>query len=174
MNERIYPVFFCIACAGLLISGCATKKIIKKTVSADPATAQASPGYKDLDPEESSARGKQFERSSELSTIYFEYDKYKLSEAAKNAMQKNAEWIKSNHELEIQIEGHCDERGTTEYNLALGQSRAVAVRNYYKALGIKTGRMFTISYGEEKPACYESTEKCWHLNRRAETLIINK
>lgn len=85
------------------------------------------------------------------------------------ALKANAAWLKSNAKVEVQIQGHCDERGTVAYNLALGQKRARAVRDYYRTLGVSMRRMSTISYGKEKPGCQESNEDCWRDNRRAET-----
>jgi peptidoglycan-associated lipoprotein len=102
-----------------------------------------------------------------LRDILFDYDSFELDESARQTLQENADWLKDHPETRIEIEGHCDDRGTVEYNLALGAKRAAAVKNYLVALGIGRDRMTTISYGEELPLCHEETESCWSRNRRA-------
>jgi len=124
---------------------------------------------------EASLRGKVFQQVPTLPAIRFDYDRDALSEEALGTLKSNAAWLKANAKVEIQIQGHCDERGTVAYNLALGQKRARAVRDYYRALGVSMRRMSTLSYGKEKPDCQESTEECWRSNRRAESRArINK
>lgn len=105
-----------------------------------------------------------------LDTINFDFDKYELSENAKNTLSKNAKVILEN-KYTVTVEGHCDERGTNQYNLSLGQKRANVVKEYYIRLGVPEKNIATISYGEEKPLCFESTENCWSKNRRAETKV---
>ena len=116
-------------------------------------------------------RNKDYAPEAGIHTVYFDFDKSELSSEARKALQENAAILKKRAGVEIQVGGHCDDRGTTGYNLALGQRRANIVRNYYKALGIKMTMMSTISYGEEKPVCMESTDACWVQNRRVETLL---
>lgn len=101
-----------------------------------------------------------------LKEIYFDFDRYDLREDARAALKANAEWLKTNPSARVQVEGHADERGTNEYNLALGAKRAEAAKDYLVTLGIGVGRLSTISYGEELPACKEHTEECWQKNRR--------
>jgi len=120
---------------------------------------------------EGSLRNKDYATEIGIQTVYFDFDKSELAVESRRTLQENAAVLKNRAGVEIQVAGHCDERGTTEYNLALGQRRANVVRNYYKALGIKISRMSTISYGEEMPTCAESTEQCWQTNRRVETLV---
>lgn len=103
-----------------------------------------------------------------LKAIGFELDRYDLRKEARDTLGRNAEVLRKNPGWRVLVEGHCDERGTTGYNLALGQKRAQAVREYYLLLGLSGDRIATISYGEEKPACLESTEDCWADNRRAD------
>lgn len=105
-----------------------------------------------------------------LDTVNFDFDKYELSEDAKNTLSKNAKTIIEN-KYTVTVEGHCDERGTNQYNLSLGQKRANVVKEYYIRLGVLEKNIATISYGEEKPLCFESTENCWAKNRRAETKV---
>ncbi len=113
----------------------------------------------------------EWESIPELNMIHFDYDKSQIRSDAREVLKKNAEYLKKNPDINILIEGHCDERGTTEYNLALGQRRAQAVREYYSRLGIPLGSIATISYGEEKPLDFQSTEEAWAKNRRAETKV---
>ena len=110
--------------------------------------------------------------SSPLKDIYFEFDRADLRGDARDTLRSNADWLKSNPSARVEIEGHCDERGTNEYNLALGAKRAQAAKDYLVSLGIGGERLSTISYGEEIPVCREQAESCWHQNRRARFVII--
>jgi peptidoglycan-associated lipoprotein len=98
--------------------------------------------------------------------IYFDYDSYQLTPANQPTLQADVAFLKSHPNLRFTVEGHCDERGSTEYNLALGENRANAVKQALVNLGIPAGSIKTISYGKERPACTEQTEACWQLNRR--------
>lgn len=109
-----------------------------------------------------------FEKARGLQTIYFDYDSFDLRPDALATLRENAEKIKQVPGVMIQIEGHCDERGTQEYNLALGEKRALATRAHLMNLGISGDRMITISYGEEVPVAFGSNESAWSQNRRAE------
>ncbi|MBI4387082.1 MAG: peptidoglycan-associated lipoprotein Pal [Elusimicrobia bacterium] len=173
MKRWIY-LALCGALATAVSAGCAGRAVkkAKKDKAASQEQAAAEAGQEDGT--EASLRGKDYIPSSELSRVHFEYDMHQLTDETRQALKKNAEWLRSNPKVEVKIEGHCDDRGTEQYNLALGQKRANAVRDYYKALGVKIGRMSTISYGEEQPLCHESTEECGLTNRRAETLIRKK
>ncbi|HXG51622.1 MAG TPA: peptidoglycan-associated lipoprotein Pal [candidate division Zixibacteria bacterium] len=106
-----------------------------------------------------------------LKDIHFAFDRYDLSPAARDILKANAAWLKANPSARVQIEGHCDERGTNEYNLALGAKRAEAAKNYLVSLGIAAGRLSTVSYGEEIPVCKEHNEGCWQKNRRARFVV---
>lgn len=101
-----------------------------------------------------------------LHDIYFNYDSFDLDEPSRQTLQANADWLKEHAGARVEIEGHCDDRGTVEYNLALGAKRAAAAKSYLVALGIGRDRLTTISYGEELPLCQEETESCWSRNRR--------
>lgn len=103
--------------------------------------------------------------SSPLKDIYFDFDHYDLRADARDTLKANADWLKENPTATVQIEGHCDERGTSEYNLALGAKRAQAAKDYVATLGIDTKRLSTISYGQEVPVCTEHNEDCWQKNR---------
>jgi peptidoglycan-associated lipoprotein len=106
-------------------------------------------------------------------TVYFDTDSYNLTADAQTLLQKQAAWLKQNPQHGITVEGHADERGTREYNLALGDRRAQTVVNYLAALGIDGARLKEVSYGKEKPVCVDSTESCWHQNRRGVTTLDN-
>ena len=106
------------------------------------------------------------EEGGVLKDVHFAYDSYELDATARDILAANAEWLKDNSRARTEIEGHCDERGTVEYNLALGARRAKAVKDYLVTLGIAAERLSTISYGEELPLCREQNETCYARNRR--------
>ena len=103
--------------------------------------------------------------------VYFAYDSFELDDDAKELLQHQAAWLKQYNKTSIIIEGHCDERGTREYNLALGEKRAQAVKNYLNGLGIGKSSLNTISYGKERPAVVGSNDAAWSQNRRSVTLV---
>ena len=109
--------------------------------------------------------------SSPLKDIYFDFDRYDLRSDARETLKANAEWLKQNPAATVQIEGHCDERGTAEYNLALGAKRAQVAKDYLTTLGISAQRLSTISYGQELPVCTEHNEECWQKNRHDRFVI---
>ena len=106
-----------------------------------------------------------------VTDAYFDLDKSDLSQEARTALTKDAEFLRSYAQVHVSIEGHCDERGSTEYNLGLGQRRAEAAKNYLVSLGIPADRMETTSWGKERPFCSEHDESCWHQNRRAHFVL---
>ena len=112
--------------------------------------------------------GMTFQKNPALQTVYFEFDKYSLTRQTKDALDANAEWLRANPGAFVQIEGHCDERGTLDYNQVLGENRAVSAKKYLVSLGISPDRIFTISYGETMPADSGHNEDAWAKNRRAE------
>ena len=107
-----------------------------------------------------------------LGTIYFDYDKYELSSSAISEIRKFAESIRANSSEGVRVEGHCDERGTREYNLALGEKRAKAVSEILIINGISSNKITIVSYGEERPIVYGSNEEAWAKNRRAIVEIL--
>ncbi|HSN54363.1 MAG TPA: peptidoglycan-associated lipoprotein Pal, partial [Candidatus Sulfomarinibacteraceae bacterium] len=106
-----------------------------------------------------------------LEDVFFDTDRFDLTPEAREKLAENAAWLQDHSNIEILIEGHCDERNTREYNLALGERRANAVRDYLVFLGIGADRVETISYGEERPFALGNTEEAWQLNRRAHFVI---
>jgi peptidoglycan-associated lipoprotein len=113
-------------------------------------------------------------KAFEDKNIYFDFDKYSLQSEAKDVLKQKAEFLKTHSNITIQIEGHCDERGTTEYNLALGERRAKVAQDYMVSLGVAKERISTISYGEEKPVDPGHNEEAWSKNRRDHFVIVNK
>jgi peptidoglycan-associated lipoprotein len=114
---------------------------------------------------------KEFAAVPELWDIHFDFDRYDIRPDAANVLNANAEWLRAHPSAAILIEGHCDDRGTNEYNLALGHHRAESAMNYLVAQGVPASRITVISYGEERPLCTDDTEACWAKNRRAHTLV---
>jgi peptidoglycan-associated lipoprotein len=145
---------------------------------ASQRSAQAAPRANIGDKEGASSldalrSGQSTASSGPLKDVPFAFDRAELSESARTTLKANAEWLKKNAAARVQIEGHCDERGAEDYNMALGAKRAQAAMDYLNTLGIAGGRLSTVSYGEEVPACRESTEPCWAKNRRARFVIVS-
>lgn len=107
-----------------------------------------------------------------LQDVLFAYNSFGLSAEAQQVLQENADWLQSNTQAKVEVEGHCDDRGTVEYNLALGAKRARTARDYLITLGIPPERLSTISYGEELPQCTDLNESCWQQNRRNHFLVL--
>ncbi len=152
-----------VACA--LVVGCAKKKTqsdqsVDSLPTADSAAIDSTP--LNFDP-----MGSDSGKIAGLTTVHFGYDKATLDAQAKSDIASNVEWMKSNPNVRVQIEGHTDSRGTIEYNVALGERRANAVKTYMVSLGIPAERLNTISYGKEKPLEMGDTESAWAKNRRA-------
>ena len=108
---------------------------------------------------------------SPLDDIHFAFDKYNVDSLSQGILKKNVEWLKQNPSAKVQVEGHCDERGTAEYNMALGQRRAKAAYEYMKTLGVDASRMSTVSYGKELPLDPAHNEAAWAKNRRAHFVV---
>jgi peptidoglycan-associated lipoprotein len=106
-------------------------------------------------------------------TIYFDTDRYNIDSADQVALQQQAQYLAQYPNVRATVEGHCDERGTREYNLALGERRANAAKNYLVSLGVAASRITTVSYGKERPKALGSNEQAWAQNRRAVTIILN-
>ncbi len=109
-----------------------------------------------------------------LADIQYSYDSFDLDDAARSTLQGHATWLSDHPGARVEIEGHCDERGTIEYNLALGAKRAATAKSYLASLGVSGERLTTISYGEELPLCHEQQESCFERNRRAHFVVIGE
>jgi peptidoglycan-associated lipoprotein len=114
-----------------------------------------------------------FERSVTSNTVHFALDKYDIDAEARAILDSQAAWLAKYPNVPVSLEGHCDERGTREYNLGLGDRRANAAKNYLAARGVAPGRISTISYGKERPIALGSDEASWAQNRRAVTIVLN-
>jgi peptidoglycan-associated lipoprotein len=153
----------------VLLGACTTKKAAQDTTpptntTTDSSTVQSSnivPGSaEDL-------------RVNVGDTVHFDYDRYEILDADKAILQRQAAWLAKYPSVRVTIEGHCDERGTREYNLALGARRANAVKEYLVSLGTSSARVDTISYGKERPMCTDSSEDCYAQNRRGVTTVAS-
>jgi peptidoglycan-associated lipoprotein len=113
----------------------------------------------------------EFTAIAELEDIHFDFDKYEIRPGDETILQANAAWLRRNAGDLLLIEGHCDERGTNEYNVALGERRAKATVDYLVAQGVAAARITIVSYGEERPVCTAHNEACWAKNRRARFLV---
>lgn len=109
-----------------------------------------------------------------LVDVYFDYDRADLSPETRDQLSRNARFLNEDPRFSLTLEGHCDERGTVEYNLALGERRAQSAKGYLVSLGVSSSRLTTVSYGEERPVCEESEETCWRLNRRVHPVVTGR
>lgn len=135
----------------------------EEAAAARQAEAEAAARQAELEEQERAAR-----EAAGMQPVYFDFDQAAIRSDARDAMKENAEWLKAKADATVRIEGNCDERGTIEYNQALGQRRAAAAKKYLTNLGINASRIKLISYGKERPSCSESAEDCWQQNRRAD------
>ncbi len=181
MKKQIFGTLLMLCCFALAAGGCAKKEMVKEdeglaqkdaltsqTPSATPTTTPVSqePVVKDETLAESTMAIEPFE------TLYFDLDSYVLRQDARDALDKNAQWLMKNTASSVRLEGNCDERGSDEYNLALGEKRAKAAKNYLVTLGIPADRLAIISYGKEKPADPGHDEAAWAKNRRVDFVIV--
>ncbi|HEY5648993.1 MAG TPA: peptidoglycan-associated lipoprotein Pal [Nitrospiria bacterium] len=109
--------------------------------------------------------------ASDLVDVYFDYDDSRIKQESRATLERMASLLRGASDVNIQIEGHCDERGTNEYNLALGERRARSIKDFLVALGVNSSQLTTISYGEERPSCSETSESCYSKNRRGHFVI---
>jgi peptidoglycan-associated lipoprotein len=183
--SRGMVVFFVVACCGaMLAGGCAKKEIVKseepvtaaKPVEQAPAKAEVAPQPVKEAPVVKEEPVKAMEPAAtetSLDKIYFDFDSYILTAPARETLKKNATYLlNENSTARVRIEGNCDERGSDEYNLALGEKRAKAALDYLTTLGVPASRLSFISYGEEKPADPGHDEAAWAKNRRDEFVIV--
>ena len=188
MNRKWMAAAWIVALAATLVVGCGPKKEppveppppVEPSVEApeevpppvEPPTVEDEKTLVDYELDVINKRIR--EEGLMVLDVYFDYDKYDLKPEARTALQKNAAFMRANDRLVFAVEGHCDERGTNEYNLALGERRANAARDYLTSLGVNGGSMRTVSYGEERPDCTEHHEGCWSRNRRAHFVVVGK
>ena len=198
MLRRGAPLMVALLILGVIAAGCAKRPATTQVSSAPAPTGAATmtPGTPTAAPAPSSSEPataaptpgsgstaapapapgarpspKEFIAVAEMRDVFFDFDKYDVRPSDAKILDANAAWLKTNAEHLVLIEGHCDERGTNEYNLALGERRAKSTMNYLVSQGIQASRITIISYGEERPVCTEKTEECWAKNRRAHFLV---
>jgi len=152
-SQSIKLALISLAAASMMFAGCAKKEVVETSGSSKASTSAVATEQAPTRPAESS--------------VYFAFDSSELDAAAQATLDAYAAWLKATG-TNVTVEGNCDERGSREYNLALGQRRADAVRDYLVAHGVDAGQIGTVSYGEEKPVCTTSGEACWAQNRRAD------
>jgi peptidoglycan-associated lipoprotein len=189
MNRKLF-VWILAPLLLAVLYGCPKKKPATPEETLDVQTETVAPPATDVEPPPAPMADDQEEDpllSSDLQVVneelrrrgfsadvYFDYDEATLSDEARDKLARNADLLRGQPRFTLTIEGHCDERGTNEYNLALGERRANATRDYLASLGVASDRMRTISYGEERPVCTESDESCWRQNRRAHMVVTGR
>jgi peptidoglycan-associated lipoprotein len=159
---------FAAVAATLLLAGCQTKPPATTAPPPEPMTSNSAATTSSIIP--GSAEDL---RVNVGDTVHFDYNQYNIKDEDRGTLQRQAQWLQKYPQVRVQIQGNCDERGTEEYNLALGARRANAVKEYLVSLGVSSARIDTISYGKERPVCTESTEECWAQNRRGVTVITS-
>jgi len=178
-HMKMAMVLVLLASVAVMFSACATcqtKKVEEEKVSQPAAMAEPAK----ITPDNSAVDEAKLSTSSvlavgdKLDPVYFDFDKYDLKNLSRDQLTKNAQWMKDNPGAVIRIEGNCDERGSNEYNLALGERRAASAKKYLVYQGISPNQLETISYGEEKPVCGGHYEGCWWKNRRDDFVIVEK
>lgn len=187
-----YGITTAVFLAPVLMFGCAKQPATMATAAPAPTGATAvSPGSSDSTSPQSTAHPQTETRTGaqpsgaadarpaptefigvrDLVDVHFDFDRYAIRPPDVEVLNANARWLRANADAHVLIEGHCDERGTEEYNLSLGDRRAKATVDYLVAQGIAPARMVTISYGKERPQCTDHNEVCWAKNRRAHFLV---
>lgn len=184
-NLKIIGLICMVICLSFVfMSGCAKEQVLKEetleasSIAAEKAAARAEEDA--LAKEQEAAEKARMEKEQVLkeaasfADIRFEFDKYDLKPEARETLRKHANWLLAHVEFEVIVEGHCDERGTREYNLALGERRAESARDYLVNLGVDNKRLTTISYGEELPLDPSHTESAWEKNRRCHFVVVTE
>ena len=159
---------FAVLSAALLLAACTTKPA---AVATQPPPAPPPPAPQRQVTSSIIPGSAQDFKVNVGDTVHFALNKYNIEDNDRNTLNKQAAWLGRYPSVRLNIEGHCDERGTREYNLALGARRANAVKEYLVAQGVSAARLETISYGKERPICTESNEDCWGQNRRGVSVI---
>jgi peptidoglycan-associated lipoprotein len=153
----------------LALTGCASKKKAGAGEGQDGANSASGEGLTlELNGDSDS------NKAGALRTVYFEYDSSEITEEGKTSLSQNAEFLKTNAAVKVQIEGHCDERGGVQYNMALGERRAKSVRDFMASLGVENSRLSVISYGKERPLELGHDDSAWSKNRRGNFVVTEK
>jgi peptidoglycan-associated lipoprotein len=174
LSTRLLVMLFVLT---LLVAGCAKKPVedeaamgetTEVAVVEDQPAAVVEEEVDEAARAAAEAEAASLRAANDLVRIYFDFDQYVLTDSAKDQLAINAKLLKAAPAVKVKVEGHCDERGSDEYNLALGEKRALATKNYLVSLGVATSRLSVISYGEEMPLDSTTSEAAWAKNRRAE------
>jgi peptidoglycan-associated lipoprotein len=183
-----------ISCVALLSAGCSKKAVQSGGNTAAPAPTEPVPSLSVNDPSDterlksgivmakldpatqqrqmSDMRAEQSATAAAgLQDVFFGYDSWAISEEGRQALNRDAEWLRQHPAIQLKVEGHCDERGTSAYNFVLAEKRAKSVRNYLMELGIKNERFVVVSYGKERPFCKDRSEACYQQNRRGHLVV---
>lgn len=181
MNRRFNIIVIPIVLIfSLFFAGCQTKSKQAEDSSESSSTTDGSDDGSDDTTMGSSGDSPEVGSGSDsgnaggLKTVNFEYNSYSLGSEARSILSSNAEFMKEYTSLQVQVEGHCDERGGTQYNIALGENRAKAVKKYLQALGVSGDRVSTISFGKERPVTFGHDEDSWAKNRRGNFVVTAK
>ncbi|MBV8201463.1 MAG: peptidoglycan-associated lipoprotein Pal [Acidobacteria bacterium] len=183
--SRKYLIWVVLSCLVTFIYGCpkkhpATAAAPARAVQQQPPATQVRPARTPAakppaDPmlsDDMQVVNDELRRRGFTPDVYFDFDRSDLKPAARTSLQRDAGLLRTYDSLDLLVEGNCDERGTAEYNLALGERRASAVKSYLTSLGVTANRMRTLSYGSERPVCTEHQESCWSQNRR-DHMVVN-
>lgn len=182
MRKKLFGMLLMLSCLTIVAGGCTKKQLVQDddALSQAPAVTSASPS---ATPAPTPVAQEPVIKDDALSsdtatavepfeTIYFDLDSYVLRQDAREALNKNAQWMLKQATGKVRLEGNCDERGSDEYNLALGEKRAKAAKSYLVTLGVPAERLDTISYGKEKPVDPGHNEAAWAKNRRVDFVIV--
>ena len=168
MALRLLSLFAAV----LLVAACETApEEVTATTGEGAGPVSTMPGGMAMTPEGYQMGSEEHFIATVGDRVFFDFDKYDLKPEAQRTLRRWADWLQEYHEKTVQIQGHCDERGTREYNLALGERRATATKNFLVALGVDSGRLSTISFGKERPAVLGSNEQAWAQNRRGQAKL---
>lgn len=166
MGKGLFTKLLLVLGVSFLIGACAKKEEPVVTQPTEPEVTEPAP------PPGPTPGTQEHLVATAGDRVFFDFDSSELDAQDRATLQAQANWLRQFPNLSVTIEGHCDERGTREYNLALGERRAAAVKNYLAALGVDGSRINTISYGKERPVCLASNESCWAQNRRG-VMVVN-
>jgi peptidoglycan-associated lipoprotein len=187
MRSKVFVLMF--LSVTLLTTACHRKKVATAPDAVPPAVAETSPAPPAASAPEAPATpavesdplsgdlasvNEYLRRQGLLTDVHFDYDQADLSEQGRDQLARGAQFLRQHPQFLITLEGHCDDRGTPEYNLALGERRASTTRDYLTSLGIEEARLHTLSYGEERPVCSDEAENCWSQNRRAHPVVTGR
>jgi peptidoglycan-associated lipoprotein len=183
-----------ISCVALLSAGCSKKAVQSGGNTTTPAPTEPAPSLSVTDPsgterlksgivmakldpatqqrQMSEMRAEQSATAAAgLQDVFFAYDSWAISEEGRQALNRDAEWLRQHPAIQLKVEGHCDERGTSAYNFVLAEKRAKSVRNYLMELGLRSERFVVVSYGKERPFCKDRSEACYQQNRRGHLVV---